>query len=278
MQFLPSLSPIAPNYDAFLLDLWGCVHDGTALYPGAAECLRELKSSGKRVLFLSNAPRRAVRAQVVLDRLGIPRDLYEAVVTSGEVGYAALAGTPLPSTYFYIGPPHDADVLSGLPYRPAQTLEQAGFILNVGFGSEGEGRQDWRELLAPALKLGLPMVCLNPDLEVVKITGERHPCAGIIAKEYESLGGRVTYFGKPYPEVYEHCLALWPGTPRGRILAVGDGLHTDILGAKRSGIASALVTGGILHKELGDVSEQAVRAYLATQDVQPDYVLPGLCW
>lgn len=278
---LRHLSSVIPPYQALLLDLWGCVHDGTALYPGALECLERLKAHGKRVLFLSNAPRRASKAQAVLDMLGIGRDLYEAVVTSGEVGFASLkrmtkenASSSVlrhPSSYFYIGPPKDADVLHGLPYSPTPRIEDAGFLLNVGFGSEAQSAEDYAAVLRAALARNLPMLCLNPDMEVVKITGERMECAGVIAQEYERMGGQVNYYGKPYGEVYDYALLLL-GLPREAVLAVGDGLHTDILGARRAGIASVLIAGGILHHE------PDLEAALAREGIHPDYVLPNLRW
>jgi HAD superfamily hydrolase (TIGR01459 family) len=249
---------LAENYDAFLVDLWGVVHDGTALYVGAKQCLQELQRVGKRVIFISNAPRRAHKAAKVLDGLGISRELYETVVTSGEVGYAALSTAsphpnPLPegegvkNRYFYIGPERDADVLNGLNYQ-AVALEDADFILNVGFGSEQDGIANVSAELKAAAARGLPMVCLNPDLEVVKISGARFPCAGAIAQEYEAIAGEVRYFGKPYSEIYERCLSLL-SVDNKRILAIGDSLRTDIDGANRAGLDSLLIKGGILKNQ-----------------------------
>lgn len=279
-EILPGIAPLAARYRTVLLDLWGVLHDGTALYPGAHECLIRMKASGMRVLLLSNAPRRAARAQAVLEALGVERTLYDGLLTSGEAGYAlleqGLEGFPPRGTYYYIGPDKDADVLSGLPYAPAP-LEQADFILNVGFGSEGEGVADWSAPLAAGLARALPMLCLNPDMEVVKITGERYACAGVIADEYARMGGAVTYIGKPYPQVYARALAMLGHPDTARVLAIGDGLHTDILGATRAGIASVFITGGIVQHALKG-SSQSVVEYCAQQGVQPDYVLEGLRW
>lgn len=246
METIPSFAPLAEHYDAFLVDLWGVVHDGTALYAGARQCLEELHRAGKGVVFISNAPRRSEKAAKVLDGLGISRALYQTVVTSGEVGFAALAQEP-PKRYFYIGPERDADVLNGLDYHSV-ALEQADFILNVGFGSEQDGLPNVQAELQLAVARGLPMVCLNPDLEVVKISGARFPCAGAIAQTYEAIGGEVRYFGKPHPEIYITCLAHLQ-VDKKRILAIGDSLRTDIDGANRSGIDSLLIKGGILKNQ-----------------------------
>ena len=280
MQTFPGLKPIIDHYDAVLLDLWGCLHDGTALYPGALEALEALHTEKKRVVFLSNAPRRAVKAQVVLDQLGVPRNLYEAIVTSGEVGFQLLKNSTLNlgKRYTYLGPEHDADVLQGLPLTATPDLSEANFLLNVGFGSEGEGDSS-DDLLREAAALNLHMLCLNPDLIVVKQTGERFLCAGALAADYEKIGGHVTYIGKPYTAVYDYALKLLGSPPVETVLAIGDSVETDIAGANRAGIASALVTSGILKQELdGKPRDPALQQFFNDQEVTPTYVLPGLMW
>jgi HAD superfamily hydrolase (TIGR01459 family) len=295
MRYFPAISAVISDYDALLLDLWGCVHDGTNLYPGALDCMARAHEAGKKIVFLSNAPRRAARAQSVLDQLGVPRELYAALVTSGEVGFQALdvdggrwmvdkktCSSPTtnhqpPSTYYFLGAEYDRDVLAGLPCQPVAEMADAEFILNCGFGTEGQSNTDFHALMADAAARGLPMLCLNPDLEVVKLTGEHFPCAGLLAQEYARLGGHVTYFGKPYSAVYDHALQIL-GAPKHRVLAVGDSLHTDIAGARNHAVTSALVTGGILQATMGTLSPEQALAWLATQDVRPDYVLPGLVW
>lgn len=281
IPMLAGLGQIADKYDAYLLDLWGVIHDGTHLYPGAKEALVQLRARGAKVLFLSNAPRRAQKVIAVLDQLGISPLLYDGVVSSGEAGFMALKSGKVKfggTRYYYIGPEKDRDVLDGLDYTPVATLAEADFLLNVGFGSEEQSMRDWSPLLHEAKRAGLPMLCLNPDMEVVKISGERHPCAGVIAQAYETLGGDVTWYGKPYPDVYDYALSLLGHPQHEGVLAIGDGLHTDIQGAVNAKIDCALVTGGILKQELGDVHPQAILTYLSAHDAQPDYILPGLVW
>lgn len=280
MQFISSLSAIADSFDAVLLDLWGCVHDGTHLYPDALDAIAQLHGHGKAIIFLSNAPRRAVKAQVTLDAFGLERRLYSAVLTSGEAGFHALEQglISVGPNYFFVGPERDADVLDGLDYRPVRTPSEADFLLNVGFGTEAQTSDEWDEPLSEAARRGLPMLCLNPDMEVVKITGERYPCAGVLAKAYEALGGQVTYYGKPYPEVYRVALKLLGNIDPARVIGVGDGLHTDVQGANGMGIPSVLVAGGILRQVLGEVSQPEMRQYLVAQDAQPVYVIPALRW
>ena len=205
---ITNFSSIIDRYDSVLLDLWGVVHDGTSVYPGAKECFKQMKQMGKKVVIISNAPRRAAKAQAVLDQLGIDRDLYQGLYTSGEVAYqymqqGAFGGM---QRYLFIGPERDADVLDGLGKQKVESLKEADFLLNVGFGSEQDEVAHVSALLSQAKDLELPMLCLNPDMHVVKITGERYECAGVIAKEYESFGGIVHYFGKPYPHIYDLSL------------------------------------------------------------------------
>src|SRR5262249_33851734 len=157
--FLTTISILSPLYDAFILDLWGCVHDGTHLYPGAKECMQELHKAGKKIVLLSNAPRRNHKVVAVLEKLGVTAELYDAVLSSGEAGYAALRAHCPFSTYFFIGPPRDADVLDGLPLKATLNIREAGFVLNVGFGSDDQTMENWHGKLAAAFVRGLPMLC-----------------------------------------------------------------------------------------------------------------------
>lgn len=275
MKLLSSIASIAGDYDAFLLDLWGVIHDGEQLYPDVYESLVSLKKDGKNIIFLSNAPRRAARAAAVLDALGIEPALYDTIVTSGEVGHRWLAdglsggSLPFGKRYYFIGASKDEDLLHDLDFEQVVDIRDADFILNLGFGSDEQTAADFTLLLKIAGERKIPMLCLNPDLEVIKLSGARFPCAGVIAKEYIKLGGEVAYFGKPYSAVYEHCHRLLPDVKKSKILAVGDGLETDILGAKNFGIDCVLVMGGILRgKSIAEIEELCLG--LA---VRPDYMV-----
>src|SRR5262249_46627705 len=161
----------------------------------------------KKVIFLSNAPRRSHKVVTVLEKLGVESSLYLEAISSGEMGYRWLKdNTAWGKHYLYLGPGKDADVLDGLDYKRTDDLKRADFLLNVGFGSEEQSGDDWMPLLRGAKSAGLPMLCLNPDLVVVKQSGERYACAGELAGLYEQIGGKVIWFGKPYPEVYDYCL------------------------------------------------------------------------
>lgn len=272
-----TLSAILARYDAFLIDLWGVIHDGSALYPGVAETVGQLHAQGKRVIFLSNAPRRTHQAEAVLTRLGIPRTQYEAIMTSGEAAhYQLMRERPYGPRYYYLGPGKDEEVIADLPYERVYQPEEADFILNSGFEYDYQPTQEIEPLLAHLLRLNLPLLCINPDIEVVKQDGTRLLCAGWVAGHYAQAGGRVRYIGKPHPYVYELCMALLDGLAPPRILAIGDNLATDIAGAQGAGLASLLITGGILQTECGGIPhDETLERLMAQSGARPDYILPS---
>lgn len=276
MQSLPGMAALSARYDAYILDLWGVIHDGSQLYPGVKKTLEELRGLGKRIVFLSNAPRRAAKVERVLNQLGIAPSLYDGVVSSGEAGYQWLASAKhgLGKRYFYIGPEKDLDVLDGLSFERVVHVEDADFVLNVGFGSEEADDDHHDEELIQAAGRKLPMLCLNPDLEVVKISGERFPCAGVLAHAYERMGGRVVWFGKPHAQVYGSSLEALRPVPPERVLAVGDSLDTDIPGALGVGMDCVLVRGGILKA----LSERELERRCRAMSLVPTYVLPSFSW
>lgn len=284
MTPLSNLSSIISRYDALILDLWGVVHDGSHLYPGAHDALVQLRKAGKKIIMLSNAPRRASVVAQRLGELGVEDALYDGVMSSGEASYEWLAsgGAGWGNRYYYIGPPKDADILEGIDYLRVDDLKRSDFILNVGYGSEEQSEEDFIPVLKLAQAKRLPMLCANPDLEVVKQTGHRFPCAGLIAQQYESLGGEVVSFGKPFLHVYERCQEIFNSLPpqggegimKSRMLAVGDSIGTDILGAKNFGIDSLLATSGILKNK----TDAEIEALCREQGAWPTYIAPGLIW
>jgi HAD superfamily hydrolase (TIGR01459 family) len=283
-QFHSSFSPLASRYDAFILDLWGVIHDGQNLYPGAKECLKRLRGEGKKIVLLSNAPRRAYKAAEVLTRMGIGSDEYDALITSGEATYQCLADAAHPffrpkgDSYVYIGLERDRNILDGLPFHETDDPAKAHFLLLSHSFYDNQPMAELEPLLKRCLAAGLPALCVNPDTEVVRITGERVVCAGVIAAEYAARGGNVIYFGKPHPFVYARSLEVLAGIAKERILAVGDNLATDIKGAQQAGIASALITGGVLKTAAGTPGtveyKTKCEALCAEMQAAPDFVVP----
>lgn len=268
-----SLADIISPYDALIVDLWGVIHDGSTLYPGVAETLRVLHEMHKPVLFLSNAPRVAAKAQTNLDRLNIPRTHYMDIITSGQVAHDMLArDVATPRGYYYLGPSKDEDILSDLTHCvPVNEPMSADFILCTGYEVDGQPHEEIIPLLAQLLPL--PMLCVNPDMEVVKQDGTEWLCAGRVAAEYSRMGGRVAYIGKPFPEVYTACRARLGS---GRVLCVGDNPATDIKGANDAGMDSLLITGGVMARRYGaDLSEANAREICRIAGVMPTYVMGG---
>ena len=286
---LTGLRDIADSYDAYILDLWGCVHNGIAPFPGAKDALKHLKDSGKRVLLLSNAPRRASVIVEQLQRIhGIGGDLYDSVLTSGEVAWRALhrrddaEHAKLGTRALHIGPERDLGMFEGNGIVRVTDPAVADFILATGPNMDDQDVAAHQRVLEESLKRGLPLLCANPDLEVIR--GEtRLVCAGAIAQRYEDLGGAVIYHGKPHAVTYRAALETLGQPDRARVLCVGDGLRTDILGANRAGLPSAFIPGGIHDADLGirmgDAPDPAaVAALLKRFGATAPYVLPALKW
>lgn len=252
---ITGLAAVAGRYDGFILDLWGVIHDGVAAYPGVAETLGELRRAGKRTIMLSNAPRRAAALVEQLTRLGIGRDLYDEVLSSGEAVHLELERRTDPvfaalgANLYHLGPERDRNVYESLPYRSVD-LDSADFVLNTGPVELTETVADYQAVLDRALARRLPMVCANPDHVVIR-QGKRITCAGAIADRYADMGGLVVSRGKPDPAIYAVALETLGIADRSRVCAVGDALHTDIRGARAGGVDAVLVTGGIHADELG---------------------------
>lgn len=240
------LQEIVAPYAALIVDLWGVVHDGTALYPGVAETLAWLHAQQKPVVFLSNAPRVSAKARTVLDKLGIDPAHYMDVITSGQVAHDLLRDDTdwLGTRYYYLGPSKDEDILADLPdYIRVDDMAQAQFVLNTGYEYDFQPHDEVLPLLEKLLQHKLPLLCVNPDHEVVKLDGTQMLCAGTLADEYAEMGGAVDYVGKPFEDVYERAINML-GTDN--ILCIGDNPLTDIIGAREEGLDSLLITGGIL--------------------------------
>jgi len=288
-RLVERLSQLADCYDAFILDLWGVVHNGVRAYPGVIDCLETLHRLGKPVCMLSNAPRRAAGVAAKLDGMEIRPPLYRAIVTSGDAARQALLAPPddwhraLGSRVFHIGPERDLDVLEGLDHlERLDWAEGADFVLNTGPVDFSDTLDTYREALEASAARRLPMVCANPDL-VVPVGDRLVICAGTLAEHYRRLGGDVRYHGKPYLSVYQECFRVLDGIAPDRILAVGDGPHTDIPGAAAAGLDSVLITGGILQDRLGTPwgarpEPHRLLSVLSEFDAAPTWVMPGLRW
>lgn len=274
------LSEIAERYDALLCDAWGVIHNGVTVFPGVEKALSKFRATRGPVVVLTNAPRPSEIIPPQLDRIGLARGAYDAVVTSGDATREAIRRL-LPSEAFKLGPDKDEKLYEGLGVRFAP-LEAADFIVCTGLvDDQRETPDDYAGLLARAAARRLPMICANPD--VVVRWGERLVyCAGALAQSYERLGGEVIYGGKPHAPIYELAFrrldeAAGRKIDRRRILAIGDGVATDIAGANRNGLDALFVAGeGGVHTGAADPA--SIEAAFAHAGVHAEFAATGLSW
>ena len=290
IEMIEGLSSVIDRYDGLLVDLWGCVHNGIEPFPEAVEALLQASRIGKSVCLLSNGPRRGSILVERLDSMGVPRSAYQNVMSSGEATWLALneRSDPFHAALgrhcYRLGPVRDASVHTGNGLTMVDTIEAADFVLCTGINDnddtvDGATVEDYEFLLQAARQRDLPMVCANPDL-VVHIGDQLTICAGSLAARYQELGGAVVYHGKPYPSVYHHCFQLTGIADRSRLLAIGDGLRTDIKGGNLMGIDSLFLSAGIHAEALGQTmpSPEAVQREGEAIGALPTYAMPRLRW
>jgi len=282
--FIDGFAALAPHYDVVLCDVWGVVHNGVRAFADACEALARVRAGGGTVLLITNAPRPAPVVVRLLDRLDVPHDAYDGIVSSGDVTQDVMLERR-DQRVFTIGPQRDLPTFTelGIQFAPA---ESADYVVCTGlFDDDTETPDDYRGLLADLRKRDLFMVCANPDLVVER--GERLVyCAGAIADLYASLGGRVLYAGKPHRPIYDTALARasaarGTATPLARVLAIGDSVRTDLAGANGVGIDCLFVTAGIHAEELGgreNPHAALLEKIFAGAETYPKAVMRRLVW
>lgn len=246
---LPHLSDVADAYDVLLCDVWGVIHNGREAWPGPCEALARFNARGGTVVLISNSPRPADGVVAQMDALGVPREAWKTVVTSGDATRAELSRRA-PGPAWIIGPDRDEALYDGVGLIRATGADDAAFISVTGpEDDETETPEDYRQRLIPAAARDLEMICANPD-RVVQRGDRLIYCGGALADLYESLGGRVTMAGKPFGPIYDLAVdaaeALRGGpVDRSRILCIGDGVVTDVMGANRQGLDCLFIAQGI---------------------------------
>jgi HAD superfamily hydrolase (TIGR01459 family) len=284
MQLTDHFSTIAHNYDAVLSDVWGVIHNGIAAFPEAGDALRRFRAKGGTVVLISNAPRPGDFVGNMLDKMGVPREAYDDIVTSGDVTREYVAERP-GARLFHIGPERDVGTFDGLD-ASLGPLETADYVVCTGlWEDETETPEDYRDLLGELHARNLFMVCANPD-KVVERGHRLIYCAGAVADLYAEMGGEVLYAGKPYRPIYDLGRAKI-ARARGqevalpRLLAIGDSVRTDLRGAVDLGADCLFVTAGIHAEELGhrDAPDpQALAAMFAAAGQLPTAATKRLAW
>jgi HAD superfamily hydrolase (TIGR01459 family) len=245
---LASIKQLGARYRAWLVDIWGVMHNGHRAFPGAVAAARVFRAQGGIVVLLSNSPRPSPGVQEQLRRLGVPDDAYDSTVTSGDLTRHELAKHD-GATVFHLGPERDKPIFEGLDVKRGPH-EQAELVVCSGlFDDETEEPEDYAGLLRTLAARKLPMICANPDHMVER--GDRLVwCAGALAHLYEQQGAPVIYAGKPHAPVYELALDIigdLAGKPitKAEVLAIGDGVNTDMAGAAAFGIDAVFVASGL---------------------------------
>jgi HAD superfamily hydrolase (TIGR01459 family) len=251
LRFVERLRDLVAGKDVVLSDIWGVVHNGLESFPEACEALHRYRSQGGTVILITNAPRPADSVQRQLRKLGVADEVYNAIVSSGDLTRHYVAEHP-GGKVFWLGPERDNSIYRGLDLT-ISPLEEADYIICTGlFDDETETPDDYRAMMQQALARKLPLICANPDIVVER--GDRLIyCAGAIAELYREMGGEVIFYGKPHLPIYHRAMALaaeHAGHPvaREKVLAIGDSVRTDLAGAHAFGIDLLFVTRGI-HSE-----------------------------
>ncbi|TPK64291.1 MULTISPECIES: TIGR01459 family HAD-type hydrolase [unclassified Mesorhizobium] len=280
-DIIGSLEDLSKNYSAILCDVWGVVHNGERHFPAAASALTAARTAGIPVVLITNSPRRSADVVAQMNVIGVPPSAYDRVVTSGDVTRDLIVEGP--RKIFHVGAERDLTLYDGLDVDLVEEFEASGVVCTGLFDDEVEKPEDYAELLRRLRARNLPFICANPDIMVER--GERIIwCAGALARDYAQLGGRTLIAGKPYAPVYDVAMrevAEILGRPveRRQVLAIGDGMLTDIKGAADNGFDVLYVSGGIHARDYGDASQPdpaRLAAFLDRHAYHPVAVIPRL--
>jgi HAD superfamily hydrolase (TIGR01459 family) len=277
-QFKNSLEEMSKHYTVLLCDLWGCFHNGIQPYPQAMTALEAFRKNGGIIVFITNAPRPSDGIRDQLKAMGVPDGLYHDIVSSGDAARFVLSQPVYGSRCFHIGAQKDAPMFEGSTVERVSDMSDADFIFCTGlFDDETETPDDYADVIQEGIAKNLKFLCANPDIIAHRGSREIY-CAGAIAQNYDKAGGEVVYFGKPHRPIYD--LALQKARKHAEfdlqdVLAIGDGIHTDVLGAVDYGLDVAFVTSGIAKQKTQDGKQ--LEAFFKQNDCTPNYVMSALC-
>ncbi len=278
---IASVSELAGRSQAWICDIWGVLHNGLEAYPEAAAACRRFRQAGGTVILVTNAPNRKHGVVRRLEELGIGADVWDEVITSGDVSRGVI-DEMAPRTFMHLGPQRFEGVIAGLEDRLVDSA-RADVVLCTGlYDDERESPESYREMLADLAQRKVPLICANPDIMVER--GRRLvPCAGALAEIYRELGGEVRYTGKPYPPIYERAYAairLLRGVmpEHDNILAIGDGLRTDMAGASRMGLASLYIASALHVAEGRELDPALLHDFFGGAQLPPVAAATALRW
>lgn len=276
-----SLDDVAGDYQAILCDVWGVLHNGVRAFAEAANALEGVRRKGRAVVLITNAPRPHGDVEAQLDALGVSREAYDRVVTSGDVTRDLIVEGS--RRVFHIGPDRDLSIYDGLDVELCEEPEASSVVCTGLYDDETETPEDYSDLLMRLRARNMPFICANPDIVVER--GDRLIwCAGALARDFGQLGGRTLISGKPHRPIYVAALKA-AGEVLGRevaasdVLAIGDGVLTDLKGADLNGIDALYVSGGIHARDYGetlDPDPTRLAAFLDKHGHRPMAVIPRL--
>ena len=282
-QRLGGLNELSGRYKGILCDVWGVLHNGVAVYPEAADALARFRAAGGHVVMITNSPRPRDGVVAQLRELGVSEDVYDEVVTSGDVTRDLITQTS--GGVFHLGPERDLPLFAGLDFEIVPAEAAKSIVCSGLFDDESESPDDYVELLTTLVERKLPFICANPDIVVER--GDRLIwCAGSLAKLYADLGGEVRIAGKPHPPIYALASSVMNNVAgqivdKSELLAIGDGMPTDVAGAQAFGSSLLYISGGIHAREYGPTDapdEKLLTEFLKAQNARPNYWLPRLSW
>jgi len=263
------LRAIVDNYQLFYIDLWGVIHNGITLHEKAIFTLKEIAKRNKEYVLLTNAPRPNSAVKIFLEKMGMEKKIIDHVFTSGEAALNYLNKNHLKDKFFHIGPPRDFDLFKDFKKNKSEKISKSEYILCTGlYDSHDQELTYYRDLLEKYTNK--KMICTNPDL-IVDRGNQRELCAGSVAMVFEKMGGKVIYFGKPYPEVYNQSIE----NKNKKVLSIGDNLNTDIKGANLLNYDSLIISNGI-HKN--EIKEKGIEQTAKSYEAICNYIQSELKW
>lgn len=279
IEIIKSVAPLAASTAAWLVDIWGVMHDGVRPFEPACEACRRFREGGGLVMLVSNSPRPREGVAAQLDRIGVPRSGYDAIVSSGDLA-RSLIETYAGRRVLHLGPERDLPIFAGIDVERVGADRADAVVCTGLYDDERETPDDYAQTLSDCASRGLPMICANPDLTVVR-GGRLIYCAGALAQAYERLGAKVTYAGKPYLPIYELTFATLErmrsgSSDRSRLLAIGDGVRTDLAGAAAAGVRSLFVASGV--PEMRGLDAAALEALFPPGAPRPIAAMTRLVW
>ena len=281
---IEGLKQIFEKYDVYFIDLWGVMHNGVECYAEAITVLKELKNHKKKVILISNAPRPSRTVNLFLEKIGLPHTLYDLLITSGDITQQYLIENKEKKKFYHLGPDRDKDLFENEKIHISNKEECDEIICTGLIFSEKEDIQEYEAILQYFKNKQTPMICANPDEVVIRGTKLEY-CAGALAKKYQEMGGKVTYYGKPYLDIYSTALKkmnILQLYEQKKIIpfAIGDNLKTDIKGANSFNISSLLILNGIYKDFIrnDEINFEELKSSVNLQQLQIHYYQKDLIW